>query len=66
MGADCIEVIRQGTFANGITGDFKEDNWYRVSDGQLMYQQSTADDVVAPGLDVVQYLERNEFVPEKS
>ena len=64
MGTECIEVTRQGIFANGITGEFKEDSWYRVSDGQLMYQQTTADNVVAPGLDVIEYLETKHLAIE--
>lgn len=66
MKTECIEVVRKGTFTNGITGEFKEDSWYRTSDGQLMYQQSTADNVVIPDVPEIQYLERLEFVPNKA
>jgi hypothetical protein len=66
MKTTCIEVIRKGVFTNGITGEFKEDSWYRVSDGQLMYQQTTADNVIEPDVPEIQFLERLEFQPEKS
>ena len=62
---ECIQVIRKGTFTAGMTGEFKEDSWYRISDGQLMYQQTTADNVVAPDMEPVQFLERIEFQPKK-
>jgi hypothetical protein len=66
MKTECIQVTRKGIFTNGITGEFKEDSWYRTSDGQLMYQQTTADHVVAPDVPEIQFLERLEFLPEKT
>jgi hypothetical protein len=66
MKTECIQVTRKGVFTNGITGEFKEDSWYRTSDGQLMYQQTTADNVVQADVPEIQFLERLEFLPEKS
>ncbi len=66
MKAECIEVVRKGTFTKGISGEFKEDSWYRTSDGQLMYQQTTADHVVTEGVEEISFLERLELVPNKT
>ncbi len=66
MNTECIQVIRKGVFTNGISGEFKEDSWYRSSDGQLMYQQTTADHVVSQNVEEIQFLERLEFLPNKS
>ena len=66
MKTECIEVLREGKFMNGISGEFKEGSWYRTSDGQLMYQQTTADNVVTAGLDEISFLERLELVPNKA
>lgn len=63
--SECIQVIRKGIFTNGISGEFKEDSWYRTSDGQLMYQQTTADNVVQTDVPEIQFLERLEFQPNK-
>lgn len=65
MKCECIEVVRKGDFTNGITGTFKEDSWYRTSDGQLMYRETTADDVSSADIGTIQYLERTEFVSSK-
>lgn len=62
MNTDCIDVTRKGSFTNGMTGTFKEHSYYRVKDGQLMYRETLADDVTAPNLEPVDYLERVEFV----
>lgn len=66
MNTDCIQVTREGTFTEGMTGTFKEVSWYRISDGQLMYQESTADDVTTQDVPPVQYLERQEFQDQKN
>ena len=66
MKTDCIEVIRKGVFMNGVAGEFKEDSWYRVSDGQLMAQTTTVDHVMIPDEPEIEILEKLEFRPEKS
>ena len=66
MKTECIQVIRKGTFTNGVTGDFNEESWYRTSDGQLMSQVTTADHVVIPDIPEIQLLEKSEFQPEKA
>lgn len=65
MDTECIPVTRKGVFTAGMSGTFKEETWYRTSDGQLMYQQTTADDVAIPDVEPIQYLERSEFIPPK-
>ena len=65
MKTECIQVIRKGKFTNGISGAFMEDSWYRVSDGQLMYQQTTGDEIKSSDLETIQFLERLEFLPVK-
>ncbi len=63
-GEECIQVTRKGTFTNGVTGTFKVDEWFRTKDGQVMYREINADDVVLPDVPVVHYLERSEFLKE--
>lgn len=65
MQTDCILVVRKGMFINGIAGEYKEETWYRIADGQLMYQQSSADHIKAEGMQEVDFFERNEYLPEK-
>ncbi len=66
MKTECIQVIRKGIFTNGISGEFKEESWYRVADGQVMSQQTTADKIVIPNAFEIQFFEKSEFRPEKS